>query len=89
MSVSVSSTCIFMNHVYAWGLMTSAELKTLGPLELEMVMSSLCRCWKLNPVPLQQQSLLVTVEPSLHLYYPGPVIQLLVSLACCLTIVYL
>lgn len=43
------------------------QKRALGPLglELQMLVELTCRCWDLNLGPLEEQLVLLTVEPSL------------------------
>lgn len=62
--MSILPVCMFVYYVHA--VPTEARSgHQVGPLELELDgCELLCGCWKLNPSPLEKQSVVLTTELS-------------------------
>lgn len=59
--------CLYM-YLCAWcPLKPKRALNPLQP-ELLTICEPPCRCWGLNPVPLEEQPLPLTTEPSLYIF---------------------
>jgi hypothetical protein len=58
--VGVSSACMSVYHVCPWWDIRSPEIVVADNCE------PVYRCWKLNPKPLEEQTVILTAEPSLQ-----------------------
>ena len=58
--MGVSSACMSVYHVCPWWDIRSPEIVVADNCE------PVYRCWKLNPKPLEEQTVILTAEPSLQ-----------------------
>jgi hypothetical protein len=57
---------VWLAYMSVPAVLTEAKNKVLDPLELELQLTrELSKCWELNQGPLEEQSVLITTEPSL------------------------
>lgn len=79
MCINVLPSCVYVQHVCAWCPRRSEEGVGYPRPGLMDNCEPPCRCWKLNPDPLQEQPVLLITGPSLHGGY-NPAEELIILL---------
>jgi hypothetical protein len=67
MCLGILPTYISINHVHAWCLQWPEQGVRSPGAGITDHCEPPCRCWELNPGPLQEQPVLLTTEPSFQL----------------------